>query len=153
MKSEVVYGAVSRKFYKYTTSRPSTKTTRSALKFRLFNPELLAEGIILRLTLFLEIFQMATTIRNHLQKSPARMMILFIILQVRRELIDSLAQNRHLDLRGSGVRGMALVLFHHDQLFLYGKHGLQDSTKAKEMQEKEVLLLPALFLRLLEVEK
>ena len=76
------------------------------------------ESVIFCLALLLQIFEVGTTIRNHFQKSAARMVVLFVVLQVRCKLIDLLAQDCDLYLRRACVTVVALVLSDDYSLFL-----------------------------------
>ena len=62
------------------------------------------------------------------------MMIFLIILQMQRELVDPLAQNRHLYLRATGILSVSLSFGHDDLLFLCCKHVGHRSTGADKKQ-------------------
>jgi hypothetical protein len=64
--------------------------------------------ITLDIELF-EIVQQATTPANHHQKTAARSVILLVRLEMVRQLIDALTQDRDLDLRTAGVARVCLV--------------------------------------------
>lgn len=98
--------------YEYTIN------ARELRIYILFDTEFFYESIIFCLALLLQIFEVCTTIRYHLEKSTARMMIFLIILQVRCELVYFLAQNSNLYLRRTRVTIVALVLRDDYLLFL-----------------------------------
>jgi hypothetical protein len=75
---------------------------------------------------FLEVLQMATPLPDHLEETPARMMILLVRLQVLRQVADTPAQQRYLHFRRTRVRRMpaigtdytGLLLFIHNRTLL-----------------------------------
>jgi hypothetical protein len=56
-----------------------------------------------------QVFQMSPTLANHLQETPAGMLILLVRLQMFGQVVDASAQERYLNLRGTGIRGVSAV--------------------------------------------
>jgi hypothetical protein len=50
-----------------------------------------------------KIFQMSTTLPDHLEKAPPGMMVLLVRLQMFGQVVDASAQERDLNLRGTGI--------------------------------------------------
>ncbi len=65
---------------------------------------------------------MRAAISHHFEEAAARVIILAMRFQVRRQFFDSLAQNRHLNSGGAGIGLMQAMLFYQALLFLFGNH-------------------------------
>ena len=87
-----------------------------------FETELFDKRVVAALIACLEIAQMRTAVRHHLEKAPARMKIFRVLLQVSGELVDLLGKERDLYIRRAGVCVVPSGAFHHRRLFLSGKH-------------------------------
>ena len=68
-----------------------------------FETELFDKLVVAALIACLEIAQMRTAVRHHLEKAPARMKIFRVLLQVSGELVDLLGKERDLYIRRAGV--------------------------------------------------
>ena len=71
--------------------------------------------VILRL-IHAQVREQFAALRNFAEQSPATGVIFLMFLQMLRQIIDLLGQNRDLYLRGTGIFFVRLVLI--DQLFL-----------------------------------
>ena len=89
-----------------------------------FETELFDKRVVAALIACLEIAQMRTAVRHHLEKAPAGMDILRVLLQVLGELVDLFTQERDLHIRRAGVRVVPSGVFYNNRLFLSGKHVL-----------------------------
>ena len=63
----------------------------------------LDDAAIARDVLPLEVIEKATTKSNHLQQATSRMVVLRVRLEVLGQVTDSFAQDRYLNLWGSGI--------------------------------------------------
>src|SRR5690349_14686336 len=74
----------------------------------------------------LEVVQQLAPLVDHLQEATARVVILLVRFEMRREAIDALAQQRDLDFGGAGIGLATAVLLDHN-LFLLNiqRHFLQ----------------------------
>jgi len=52
---------------------------------------------------FLQVIQMTAPLTNHFQETPPRMMVLFVRLQMLRQVANATAQDRNLNFRGARV--------------------------------------------------
>ena len=71
--------------------------------------KLLDDGAVTPDVLGLQIVQQAAPLANHFQQSPAGMMVLGMNLEMTRQVVDLLAQNRNLNFGRTRVSGMSLV--------------------------------------------
>lgn len=55
----------------------------------------------------LQIIQQATTLRDHLEQAAPRVVVLFMDFEVLGKLVNSLAEQSHLNLWGTGIRIVA----------------------------------------------
>ena len=76
------------------------RTTRSE---KLLEPELFYERFVLSLVFSLKIAQVRVPVRNHLQKSASRVLILAILLKMNRKIIYPLGKKRNLNMRRPGI--------------------------------------------------
>jgi hypothetical protein len=76
---------------------------------------LVALGIV-----FLEVVEQATPLADQHEKAAARAVVFLVRLEVLRQLTDTLAQQRDLDLGATRVRGMRAVLVNEGFLLFSG---------------------------------
>lgn len=88
----------------------------------LLKVEFFDDSSVTLLVVQLQILQMCAAVCNHLQKSAARVLVFKMFLQMRRKLIDSLAQYSDLNLRRTGVLVMNSRFFDDFRLFRLRKH-------------------------------
>lgn len=63
--------------------------------------------------MFLKVPKQSPTLTDHHEQTPPTVIILLVDLQVFGKVVDSLCQQRNLDLRRAGVRGMRAVFFYN----------------------------------------
>ncbi len=63
--------------------------------------------------LFLEVPEQSPPLTDHHEQTSPAVMILFMGLQMLGEVVDALSQQRNLDLRGTGVRGVRAVFIYN----------------------------------------
>ena len=85
--------------------------------------KLLDKRVIVTLIVRLKIAEMIATISDHLEKAPAGMKILRILLEMLRKLVDLTRKKRDLHIRRAGVSIVPSGIFDNRRLFLSGKHG------------------------------
>ena len=68
-----------------------------------------------------EISQQLAAVADHLEKAATRVMILIVLLQMQRQVVDTRREKRDLHLRRSGIGGVELIL-RYDLLFLILEH-------------------------------
>jgi hypothetical protein len=56
-----------------------------------------------------QVFQMSPTLAYHLQETPPGMLVKFVRPQMFGQVVDASAQERDLNLRGTGIRGVSAV--------------------------------------------
>src|ERR1035437_4466060 len=82
--------------------------------------EILDQGTVALHVLRLQVVEQATTVADHHEQSSAGMVILLVDLEVLGEVVDALAEQRHLHF---GRPGVAFVLgeSRNDRLFVFGR--------------------------------
>jgi hypothetical protein len=88
-----------------------------------FKVQLFDDFLIGRRLLLFEIAQKLTAAGNHFQESAARMIILRILLQMGRKLVDLPRNNSDLNLRGTRIGFVLLEFPRNAGLYPFGKHG------------------------------
>lgn len=63
--------------------------------------------------MFLEIPKQSPALADHHEQTPPAVMVLLVDLQVFREVIDPLGEQRNLNLRRTGVRGMRAIFVYN----------------------------------------
>lgn len=76
-------------------------------------PQLCNQGSVALHVLFLEVPKVSPTLTDHHEQTPPTVMILLVDLQVFSEVIDALCQQRDLNLRRAGVRGMRAIFVYN----------------------------------------
>ena len=71
------------------------------------------QGPVTLHVLFLEVPKQSPTLSDHHEKTSPTVMILFVDLQMLGEVIDTLSQQRDLNLRRTGVRGMRAIFVYN----------------------------------------
>ena len=94
----------------------------------LLQTEFFDERIVAALVFALQILQMRAAVGHHLQKAAAAVLVLQMLLEVHRQLVNLFRQKRNLNLRATGVRGVYGHFFDRFSLFLLGKHGTHSIT-------------------------
>jgi hypothetical protein len=69
-----------------------------------------------------QVIQQPTTLANHFQKAPARMMVFFVSFEVVCQIGDPFCQKRYLHLRGTSVTFMTLILINDFLFTVCAKH-------------------------------
>ncbi len=71
------------------------------------------QGPVTLHVLFLEVPKQSPTLTDHHQQSSTAVMILFVGLQMLGEVVDAFCEQRNLDLRRTGVRGMRAIFIYN----------------------------------------
>lgn len=94
----------------------------------LLKAELLDKRVVATLIALLEIAKMSTSISNHLEKTAARVKILLILLEVRRQFVNFTGQNGDLDRNGAGVSVVDGRILDDGRLYPFRKHYRESTT-------------------------
>ena len=76
----------------------------------------------------LKVLEVASAVSDHLEKAPARVFVLQMILQMDRQFVDLLGQKSHLDGRGTCIRVMFLKRLYSPCFLGFRKHGWHYTT-------------------------
>jgi hypothetical protein len=103
--------------------RALTKSLRLGRNVLLLQAELFRKRGIDALVLPLEIAHVGLTIGDELQEPAARVVILFVLLEMRRKVINTLGQNSDLHLSRAGVFLMTAKFLYKSLFLLLRNHG------------------------------
>jgi hypothetical protein len=85
-------------------------------------PELFDESGVALLVLALQVLKMRAAVGHHLEETAAAVLVLGVLLQMRRKLLDALAQKGDLHLGAAGVRVMNGDFLDSLGFLLLGQH-------------------------------
>lgn len=71
------------------------------------------QGPVTLHVLFLEVPKQSPTLSDHHEKTSPAVMILLVDLQMLGEVVDTLSQQRNLNLRRTGVRGVRSIIIYN----------------------------------------
>ena len=77
------------------------------------------DAVIALLVFFAHVLEQRSPCGNHFEQSAARGMVLAVALEMLGKLVDSLGQNRNLDLRRAGVALMNFEVLNDTFLFCF----------------------------------
>lgn len=90
--------------------------------------EFLNESVVTFLVVVLKVLEVCATVSNHLKEAAARVLVLQVLLEVKRKLVDALREDSNLNSRGTSVRVVKGYFLNNFLLFSLCQHVAYGST-------------------------